>query len=98
MQEQFDSSLKAHVLRDQDGRIRAIRHSQEYWESEEGSPLAAAIAYLQALATAYEVPSGELDHPQLPVTHLDPKPQGVEYRLAEQRQSFDSTTIAFDQT
>lgn len=98
MQEQFDLGLKAHVLRDEDNRVRAIRHSQEYWESDEGSPLAAAIAYARELAGAYELPSGELDHLQLRATHLDPKPQGVEYRLADERQSFDSTTFWFAQT
>lgn len=98
MQERFDTELKAHVLRDQDDRLRSIRHSQEYWESEEGSPLAAAVAYVREIADAYEVPSGELDNVQAQATHLDPVPQGVEYRLAEERQSFDSTTFGFDQT
>lgn len=98
MREQFDAGLKAHVLRDQDNRLRAIRHSQEYWESEEGSPLAAAIAYVREMAAAYEVPSSELDNLQVRAAHLDPKPQGVEYRLAEERQSFDSTTFGFAQT
>jgi hypothetical protein len=98
MQEQYDARLKAHVVRDQDNRLRAIRHSQEYWDSEEGSPLAAAIEYLRALASEYEVPSGGLDNLAVRATHLDPRPQGVEFRLAEERQSFDSATFGFDQT
>ncbi|TWF76646.1 hypothetical protein FHX44_112541 [Pseudonocardia hierapolitana] len=98
MQEQFDAGLKAHVIRDQDNRLRAIRHSQEYWESDEGSPLAAAIAYLRAMASAYEVPGGELDNLPVRATHLDPRTQGIEYRLAEERTSFDSTTFSFAQT
>src|SRR4051794_20819734 len=98
MQEQFDSSLKAHVLRDEDDRIRAIRHSQEYWESEQGSPLAAAVAYAREMASVYEIAAAEWDNAQVPVTHLDPRPQGVEYRLEAQRENFDATTVAFDQT
>jgi hypothetical protein len=98
MPEQFDQRLNAHVLRDQDNRLRSINHSQEYWESEEGSPLAAAIEYLRAMGSEFEVPGGELDNLAVRATHLDPRPQGVEYRLAEERQSFDSTTFGFDQT
>ena len=98
MPEQFDARLTAHILRDQDNRLRSITHSAEYWESEEGSPLAAAVDYLRSMGSDYEVPSGELDNLAVPVTHLDPRPQGVEYRLAEERQSFDSTTFGFDQT
>src|SRR6476660_3792045 len=98
MPEQFDARLNAHILRDQDNRLRSVTHSAEYWESEEGSPLAAAVGYLRWMGSDYEVPGGELDNLALPVTHLDPRPQGVEYRLAEERQSFDSTTFGFDQT
>ena len=98
MREQFDGRLNAHILRDQDNRLRSVTHSAEYWESEEGSPLAAAVDYLRSMGSDYEVPTGELDNLALPVTHLDPRPQGVEYRLAEERQSFDSTTFGFDQT
>jgi hypothetical protein len=98
MHEQFEASLRAHVLRDQDDHLRAINHSQEYWESEEGSPLAAAIAYLRAMAPAYELPTGELDTLPARATHLDPRPQGVQFHLAGERQSFDSTTFEFDQT
>lgn len=98
MQEHFDEGLKADVLRDQSNRVRAIRHSQEYWESEEGSPLGAAIAYVREMAGAYEVPSSELDNLQARAAHLDPKPQDVEYRLAEERSSFDTATFGFDQT
>ncbi len=78
MHEQFDGHLHAHVLRDQDDRLREIRHFQEYWESEQGSPLAAAIGYLHAMASEYEVPTGELDNLALQATHLDPRPQPVE--------------------
>src|SRR5215203_1992666 len=98
MSEQFDPRLNAHILRDQNNRLRSINHSPEYWESEEGSPLAAAIEYLRAGGSDYEVPGRELDSLAVPGTHLDPRPQGVEYRLAEERQSFDSTTFGFAQT
>ena len=50
------------------------------------------------MGSDYEVPGGELDNLTVRATHLDPRPQGVEYRLAEERQSFDSTTFGFDQT
>lgn len=36
MQEIYRPELKAHVLTDVSNRVRAIRHSQEYWESPTG--------------------------------------------------------------
>ncbi|MFE2124539.1 hypothetical protein ACFW9U_28300 [Rhodococcus aetherivorans] len=98
MQEFYDARLKAHVLRDDANRLREIRHSQEYWESAEGNPLAAAIDYVRAIASAYEVPTSELDNLRVRATHLDPREQDVKYRLSEERGSFDSVTVGFAQT
>jgi hypothetical protein len=98
MDERFDSGLGAHVVRDDTGRVREIRHTQEFWASEEGSPLATAIAYLREMAAVYEVPPAELASLHVRATHMDPEQRGVEYRLAEETQTFDAATFGFDQT
>ena len=67
--------------------MRAIRHSQEYWESKK------AVRWPRRSRTcvrwrARTRSSSELDSLQARATHLDPKPQDVEYRLNEERSSF----------
>lgn len=98
MQEIFDPSLRAHLVRDDDGRVRSIRHSQEYWSAEQGSPSEAAFAYVREMAGVYELPTAGLANLHLRATHLEPKPQEVEYRLDQETANFDATTFGFDQT
>jgi len=98
MREQFDVELGAYVVRDDEDRVRSIRHSQEYREMGESSPFDAALAYLREMSPTYQVPDEELANLQATADHLDPRPGGVEYRLTEERRSFDSTTFEFEQT
>jgi hypothetical protein len=98
MQETYRPELKAHVLLDNDRRVRAIRHTQEYWESPAGGGLATAVAYLREMAGVYELPSRALDQLETRVSFLDPREQGPQYRLEEERRQFDSETFGFYQT
>ncbi|MFT3798077.1 hypothetical protein [Microbacterium sp.] len=98
MDEIYDPRLAAHVERDDAGRVRSIRHSQEHWVSEEGGAVEAAIAYVRALSADFEAPPGELAQLHVPATHLDPRPAPVEYRLGRVVPAFDATTVGFDQT
>lgn len=98
MHEGFDPGLRAQVVRDDTGRVRAIHHAQEFWASEEGSPLAAAIDYLHQMASVYEVPSTEFASLHVRATHVDPEERGVEYRLEDETHSFDAATFGFAQT
>ncbi|MGI8666868.1 MAG: hypothetical protein ACR2N4_12680 [Jatrophihabitans sp.] len=98
MNEDFEPALGAHVTRDDHGRARAIRHTQEYWAAEAGSPVQAAVDYVRAIATTYEIAEGDLTNLHVDATHLDPREQGVEYRIDERISAFDSTTVGFDQT
>src|SRR5665811_2144407 len=98
MQENFEPTLRAHVLRDDNGRARSIRHTQEHWASEQGSPAEAALDYVREMAGVYEVPNTELANLHVHATHLDPRPLGVEYRLDEEIANFDAMTFGFDQT
>ncbi len=98
MNENYRPDLKAHLLTDATGRVRTIRHSQEYWESPTGGGLATAVAYLRQFASVYEIPTKKLDRLETEVTFLDPQEQEEEYRLSEQRRQFDSETFGFYQT
>jgi zinc metalloprotease ZmpB len=98
MQESFDPELNAEVTQDSDGRVRAIRYTDEFAESDEDSPFAAAIAYVRQVAGVFDVGEQQLDNVHVQSTHLDPAQQGVEYRRAQASESFDAATFGFDQT
>lgn len=42
----YKPNLKAHVSVDDENKVRHIRHSQEYWESEDNIPRVSAETYL----------------------------------------------------
>lgn len=98
MKENYHPDLKAHVLTDAVGRVRAIRHTQEYWESPTGGGLMTAVAYLRHFANVYEILPTALDRLETKVSFLNPREQPQEYRLSEQRRQFDSETFGFYQT
>ncbi|WNM62494.1 hypothetical protein [Candidatus Nitrospira neomarina] len=98
MKESYRPDLKAHVVTDTANHVRAIRHSQEYWESPTGGGLMTAIAYLRQFASVYEIPTTKLDRLETKVSFLDPREQDEEYRLSEERRQFDSETFGFYQT
>lgn len=98
MQESYRPELKAHILTDENNRVRAIRHSQEYWESPAGGGLTTAIRYLREFADIYEIPTTRFDRLESQVNFLNPQEQGEEYRLSEEKQMFDSQTFGFYQT
>lgn len=99
MKEIYRPDLKAQISLDASERVRAINHIQEYWESNEGSAIATAISYLNSMAGVYGVPKERLASLGEQVQYLGPAaPQGIEYRLAEEKVLFDSTTLGFNQT
>src|SRR5688572_3196364 len=98
MKESYRPDLKAHVLTDDDNRVRAIRHSQEYWESPAGSGLTTAAAYLRQFAPVFGISPEKLDHVETKVSFFEPRAQDEEYRLSEEKRQFDSETFGFYQT
>jgi hypothetical protein len=98
MKENYRSDLKAHVLTDEANRVRAIRHTQEYWESPTGGGLMTAVRYLRDFSDVYEIPTKKLDRLETKVSFLEPREQDEEYRLSEERRQFDSETFGFYQT
>src|SRR5688500_4059457 len=95
VEESFDPELNAQVTQDSDGRVRAIRYPDEFAESDEDSPLGAAIGYVRQVAGMFDVGAEQLDNIHVQSTHLDPAEQGVEYRRAQESQGFDAATFGF---
>lgn len=98
MPETFDPTLKARLTLDDAGAVRGIVQLDELWQSDAKSARGAAIAYLAQVADTLEVAADQLAHAHQPVSYLDPQDRGTEYRLSAEKQQFDSTTVAFDQT
>lgn len=98
MKTTYQPSLKAHVSVDNNEQVKHIRHSQEYWYSEEAAPRPIASEYLQQLSEVYKIPQTQLKNLHQQVSHFDPREQDVEYQFAEEKQLFDGTTIAYAQT
>ena len=98
MKETYRPDLRAHVITDLSNRVRAIRHTQEYWESVSGDSLHTAVSYFRQFASVYEIPTTKFNRMETKVTFLDPREQTEEYRLSEQKQQFDSEVLGFYQT
>jgi hypothetical protein len=94
----YDGGLKAHVTFDSNNRPRHVRHSQEHWESAERVPRLAAGEYLQAMAGSLELPAAQLQTLNKAVSFLEPREQGVEYHLSEEKHLFDAVTVGYAQT
>jgi zinc metalloprotease ZmpB len=94
----FNPSIKANLSIDQNENVRDINHSQEYWKSNKQNPVEVAIDYLQNVAQIFKISRESLRNIGQNVSFDDPLEQGVEYRLSEEKQIFDSTTVGFSQT
>ena len=98
MKTTYEPKLKAHVSVDDDGKVRNIRHNQEFWESAEDVPSASAESYLTQWADALQIPQEQLQNLGKQVVFDDPREQGVEYQQFEEKTIFDSTTVGYYQT
>lgn len=94
----YRPDLKAHVSVDARNRVRQIRHSQEYWESEESVPRVSAETYLHDWARTLQIPNEQLNNLSKKASFFDPREQDVQYQLDEEKHLFDSTTVGYYQT
>jgi zinc metalloprotease ZmpB len=94
----YKPDLKAHVSVDAANRVRHIRHSQEYWASEDDVPRLSAQGYLHEWADTLQIPKAQLANLSKRVSFLDPREQDVEYHLNEEKHLFDGTTVGYYQT
>ena len=98
MRTTYSPSLRANLTRDDQGRVRGVNHLDgPYWPDGRGAR-AGAIAYLRDMAETLKIPREQLRPLDHRVSYLDPRPLDVEYRLAEQKNLFNSATYAFHQT
>jgi hypothetical protein len=98
MQTIYNDALKAHLSLDDQKKVRYIHHSQEYWQSESNNPRTTAEDYLQEVAGVMQIPSAQLHHLKQWVSYLEPREDGLDYRLSDERNFFDATTYGFYQT
>jgi len=98
MKSYYAPELKAHLTVDGNERVRHVRHSQEYWPSENNVPRVSAESYLNEWAETLQIPSEQLRHLTNKVSFYDPREQDVEYQLSEEKHMFDSTTVGYYQT
>jgi zinc metalloprotease ZmpB len=94
----YDSGLKAQVTRDDRKRVRHIIHNEHYWESEDNIPRLSAGQYLHAVADTLQIPKAQLTSLHKQGSHFDPREQGVEFQLAEEKHLFDAITVGYAQT
>jgi zinc metalloprotease ZmpB len=98
MNDEFRPDLKAHVVTDDEGKVRQVFHTDERWLPSVETPRQAAIEYVRSQAGVFEVDSAALDRLHELVTYTEPREEGDSYRFAEEKSQFDSATVAFAQT
>ena len=96
METRFDPGLKAELTLDDDQRVRQIVHT-EYFATEAATPAKAARDYLADVGKTLDIAMPQLEHVNQQVSYLDPREQPIEYRLADVKQSFDSSTLVYYQ-
>src|ERR671923_1635066 len=98
MENQYRPDLKASVSRDDEGTVRHVLHKDEQWQPSEKAPRAAAVEYVRAQAGLLDVADAALARADEPVSYTEPRDEADSFRLAEEKQQFDSFTYAFAQT
>ncbi len=97
MNSKYDSTLKA-FLTEENESIRGIDHRHYMWPSTERVPRRAAETYLRSVADTFQLDHAALQNLHQSVDFLNPREQGLEYRLSEEKTFFDATTLGYWQT
>jgi hypothetical protein len=98
VRDEFRPDIKAHVAKDDQGKVRQVFYTDERWLPSVESPRQASIEYVRSQAGLFEIGTTPLDRLHELVTYTEPREEGDSYRFAEDKQQFDSATIAFAQT
>jgi hypothetical protein len=94
---EFDDFSKAHVDRDDSGRVRGVLHVEQFYQSAARSPQLAAMDYLEKFADLLGIQDTELR--SLGASpESTPGTEGVEFRLWAEKTQFDTTTVTYSQT
>lgn len=94
----YRPDLKAHLTVDAHRRVRQIRPVREFPASDQAIPRLVANDYLNEIAPVLQIRKEELKNLSKRVSSLNPREQGVEYHLSEEKRLFDSITVGYAQT
>src|SRR5580704_19220498 len=97
MPQEFNEIAKAHVDRDDDGKVRGVLHAEQAFLSTARTAQLAAQDYLAKSAQVLEIGDAELHSLGLS-PESTPTEDGAEYRLWSEKTQFDTTTVTFAQT
>src|SRR5690349_2570463 len=97
MRTRFDRDLGAQVTLDDDGRVRQINHVDRMWQPQTPEKTArdVAAAYIREIAPMLQIKGGPIEEIDARVSYHAPQKQDVQYRLAEEKTLFDSTTLGY---
>lgn len=98
MNTRYRADLKAHLSLDEREVVRHIRHSGELWLSEQNIPRKVAEEYLHAFSEVLQFPKEQLSKLYQQVSYFEPREQGAEFHLGEEKHLFDATTVSYCQT
>jgi hypothetical protein len=97
MPHEYNDSAKVHLNRDNSGLIRDLLHIDQPFVSNAPTAQLAAAEYLAKFGNMLGISDEQLRklalHPEEQPVDAD-----VEYRFAEEKTQFDSTTVVFQQT
>ncbi|HMD47456.1 MAG TPA: hypothetical protein VKG79_00095 [Bryobacteraceae bacterium] len=97
MPQEFNDFAKAHVQRNNQGKVTGVLHVEQLYLSQAPTAQLAAHEYLTKFAEVLEVPGSEL-HALGASPESAPTSDGPEYRLWSEKTQFDTTTVTFAQT
>jgi hypothetical protein len=98
VKDEYRANLGAHLSIDDEGVVRSIVHSDEYWLPSDQGPRPAATEYFRSFASVLDVAESSLDRLHEPVGYLEPREEQGSFRLGEEKQQFDGATVEFVQT
>ena len=97
MKRTYDEALNGHITLDDAKQVRGVTHV-DVIRPVENAGQDAAKSYLVEVAAKLDIAPETLGNLRQQVSFGDPKKQDLEYRLAEEKTFFDSTTYAYYQT
>ena len=98
MHQELDSALDAYRTVDDDGRGRDLFHAARPFRTDGPTPQLAARQYLREVGARLDVEPSQLDRLELMPERSPDAALGVEYRYLTEKQQFDTTTCAYQQT
>ncbi len=97
MYEEFDGRTRTKIVRDADGIVRVLSHTDGHVAVKAATPQLAANDYLKCYGHLFGLKQQHLKNLTRTVVQ-DPTGAPVDYRFLREKSQFDVTTVAFDQT